>query len=333
MATPTTSAMDITELVRGHWHRSPDQRAAALRDFAPEHATGRAEDLARFLLAVAEDPAERLPVGVAALELLAALPFQQATDGSEATRRHLFGLLTKATSPQLRTAAGCALPAVPGIECELLRLRRLLDDEPDKAVRRKVGAVLSDHLAAVVTARAAEIATDAGATAALRRVARSVRTIRVRAPRDLQKVTRLAYACEEADRIDDARLVASAALGVLFSDDYGIWSPVESALALLWLYAEPADRPTVRQILDVGTALPDVAQEPLARRLADGLLYSEKIGAALNEGDQKTAADWTRIQLRELTLLLAYGGSAVWPVERLTEKRAADLALLRAGRY
>ncbi|TQF08086.1 hypothetical protein E6W39_00675 [Kitasatospora acidiphila] len=294
-ATRTTStAPSTTELIAGHRKRSAEERAAALLAAVPEGAAGHPEELGEFLLTVVADRAEERQVRLAALQ---------------------------------------ALVAVPGGGPELLRLRRLLDAEPDKAVRRELGAALSGHLGAVVTARAAELAAGSGTPAALRSAARAVKTVRSRSPRDLQKVTSLAYACEAADRLDDARLVATAALGVLFTGDYAIWSPVESALALLWLHAGPEQRPVLRQIIDVGTALPDIARDPLARRLDGELLYSDRISRALAEGNRHTAAGYAQVQVMELALMLAYGGSAAWQAERITERRAADLALLRSIRF
>ncbi|WP_377266969.1 DUF6707 family protein [Peterkaempfera sp. SMS 1(5)a] len=345
----TTSSTDTRQLIAAHPHRTPVERAASLRTFAREAEPGDPELLTTFLLAVADNPDEEPQVRVEALRLLQAIPpedpawYAEQKAGDEAAqtvpepadtaREQLIRLLSDAADPDVRRAAGCALPAMPGAAQTLLRVRRLLDAEPDGTVRRDVAAAMSGHLEHLVTTRAADIAATPDAPATLRKAARAVRTIRVSSPRDLRAVTTLAYACEAASRRDDAWLVASTALGVLFEEDYAIWSPVEGALALLWLHAGPEDRPEVRAVLDVGTALPEVARGPLARRLDGELLQPERISEALDAGEHRRAAERAALEVQELTLLLAYGGSAAWPVDRLGERRKADLSLVRAILY
>ncbi|MGC0318579.1 hypothetical protein [Kitasatospora acidiphila] len=79
--------------------------------------------------------------------------------------------------------------------------------------------------------------------------------------------------------------------------------------------------------------LPDTARDPLARRLAGELLHSDRISAAPAEGEPHTAAGSAQVQVMELALMLAYGGSAARPAECTAERRAADLALLRSIRF
>lgn len=331
--TGTDTGTDAGQLITAHPHRSADERAASLRDFEAGTEPGQTELLVPFLLTVAEDPGEATQVRVEALRLLQAFLRFQGCGSADEARERLIGLLADAADPEVRKAAGHALLAVPGGVDVLIRVRRVLDAEPDKTVRKDVAKALSGHLERLVTTRAADIAAEPDVPVALRRAARAVKSVRVRSPRDLQAVAVLAYACEAASRPDDARLVAGTVLSILFSDDYGIWSPVESALALLWLHAGPDERAALRGILDVGTALPDIAHDPLTHRLNGVLLREEQIRAALDSGDNRWAATYAALEVSELTLLLAYGGSDAWPVDRLAERREYDLALVRSVRY
>ncbi|MFC5643515.1 DUF6707 family protein [Kitasatospora cinereorecta] len=228
--------------------------------------------------------------------------------------------------PYLDPAAeGLAEPSV----ADLLRLRRLVADRPDRAARRSAAAALHGHLGRAVTARAGALAAEPGLPPALRTAARAVTRVRPRSAKELRAVDRLAYACEAAGRVEEAQRVASALLGVPFDGDFELWSPVEGALALLWLHAGPADRPGLRAVLDVDTRIPLVVDAALARRLDGDLLREERIEALLATGEHRDAAVWAAADVRELTVMLAFGGSALWPPTRIAGRRAERLAQVR----
>ncbi|MDH6145212.1 hypothetical protein P3T35_007263 [Kitasatospora sp. GP30] len=73
--------------------------------------------------------------------------------------------------------------------------------------------------------------------------------------------------------------------------------------------------------------LPDTARDPLARRLDGELLHSDRISAALAEGEPHTAAGSAQVQVMELALMVAYGGSAARPAERIAERGSRPAAL------